>query len=134
MTSRLAGLTGATLETAPTVCQTCVWWQTRGNREPEKRKWIDRAEDEWGAWGTVYRDDDVHGRDVEIRHAPEVLGDALLHLTRHRIRARPPLELEMHDHACRLGRARDLRGVAGQSRDTRHLSRRVTRISGEDLG
>ena len=58
MTSRLAGLTGATLETAPSVCQTCVWWQTRGNREPDKRKWIERAEEEWGAWGTVYRDDD----------------------------------------------------------------------------
>ena len=35
MTSRLAGLTGATLETVPGVCQGCVWWQTRGNREPE---------------------------------------------------------------------------------------------------
>ncbi len=58
MTSRLAGLTGATLETAPSVCQACVWWQARGNREPEKRKWIERAEDEWGAWGTIYRDDD----------------------------------------------------------------------------
>jgi hypothetical protein len=56
--TRLAGLTGATLETAPTVCQTCIWWQSRGNREPEKRKWIERAEDEWGAWGSVYRDDD----------------------------------------------------------------------------
>lgn len=58
MTSRLAGLTGATLETVPAVCQSCVWWQTRGNREPEKRKWIERAEEEWGAWGTIYRDDD----------------------------------------------------------------------------
>jgi hypothetical protein len=58
MSSRLAGLTGATLETAPAVCQSCVWWQTRGNREPEKRKWVERAEDEWGAWGTIYRDDD----------------------------------------------------------------------------
>ena len=58
MTSRLAGLTGATLETAPSVCQACVWWQSRGTREPEKRKWIERAEEEWGAWGTVYRDDD----------------------------------------------------------------------------
>jgi hypothetical protein len=58
MTSRLAGLTGATLETAPSVCQTCVWWQSRGNREPEKRKWIERAEAEWGAWGSIYRDDD----------------------------------------------------------------------------
>jgi len=58
VSSRLAGLTGATLETAPAVCQSCVWWQTRGNREPEKRKWIERAEGEWGAWGTIYRDDD----------------------------------------------------------------------------
>lgn len=58
MTTRLAALTGATLETAPAVCRGCVWWQTRGNREPEKRDWIERAEDEWGAWGTLYRDDD----------------------------------------------------------------------------
>jgi hypothetical protein len=58
MTTRLAALTGATLETAPTVCRTCVWWQTRGNREPEKSAWIARAEEEWGAWGTLYRDDD----------------------------------------------------------------------------
>lgn len=58
MTTRLAGLTGATLETAPAVCQSCVWWQSRGNREPEKRKWVERAEGEWGAWGTIYRDDD----------------------------------------------------------------------------
>jgi hypothetical protein len=58
MTSRLAGLTGATFETAPSVCQGCVWWQSRGNREADKRKWIARAEEEWGAWGTIYRDDD----------------------------------------------------------------------------
>ena len=58
MAPRLAGLTAATLETAPAVCQTCVWWQTRGNREPDKRKWIERAESEWGAWGSIYRDED----------------------------------------------------------------------------
>jgi hypothetical protein len=59
MTStRLAGLTGVTLETAPAVCHGCVWWQSRGNREPAKRKWVERAENEWGAWGTIYRDDD----------------------------------------------------------------------------
>jgi hypothetical protein len=58
MTSRLAGLTGATLETVPGVCQGCVWWQTRGNREPDKRKWVERAETEWGVWGSIYRDDD----------------------------------------------------------------------------
>ena len=58
MTARLAGLTGATLETAPGVCQSCIWWQTRGNREPDKARWAERAEDDWGAWGTIYRDDD----------------------------------------------------------------------------
>ena len=38
MTSRLAGLTGATLESAPTVCQTCAWWQSRGNRDADKAR------------------------------------------------------------------------------------------------
>jgi hypothetical protein len=55
---RLAGLTGATLETTPAVCQSCVWWQTRGNREPDKDKWMERAESEWGVWGSIYRDED----------------------------------------------------------------------------
>jgi len=58
VTSRLSGLTGATLESAPTVCQTCAWWQGRGNREADKARWSERAEEEWGAWGTIYRDDD----------------------------------------------------------------------------
>src|ERR671923_629109 len=58
MATTVAGLTGATLETAPTVCHACVWWQTRSGRRLDKRKWIDRAEEEWGAWGTVYYDDD----------------------------------------------------------------------------
>ena len=57
-TSRLAGLTGATIETAPSVCRSCLWWQSRGTREPDKESWIERAEEEWGAWGTIYRDDD----------------------------------------------------------------------------
>ena len=56
--TRVAGLTGATLRTAPTVCHDCVWWQSRSSREVEKERWIGRAEEEWGAWGTVYYDDD----------------------------------------------------------------------------
>jgi hypothetical protein len=56
--TKVAGLTGATLETAPSVCHECVWWQTRVGRSVEKRKWIERVETEWGAWGTVYYDDD----------------------------------------------------------------------------
>jgi len=56
---RIAGLTGATLETAPTVCHTCMWWQSRtGGRERDKRRWIEKAETEFGAWGTIYYDDD----------------------------------------------------------------------------
>lgn len=55
---RIAGLTGATLPTAPEVCQTCVWWQSREGRRADKRRWRERAEEEWGPWGSVYHDDD----------------------------------------------------------------------------
>jgi hypothetical protein len=58
MTTRLKGLTGATLPTAPTVCHDCVWWQSRSGRSTSKQRWIERAEDDWGAWGTLYVDDD----------------------------------------------------------------------------
>ena len=58
MAPRVTGLTGATLPTAPSVCHNCVWWQSPAGREVEKRRWIDGAEDEWGAWGTVYYDED----------------------------------------------------------------------------
>jgi hypothetical protein len=54
----VAGLTGVTLESAPLVCQSCVWWQSRGDRGVDKRKWVERAETDWGAWGTVYYDSD----------------------------------------------------------------------------
>jgi hypothetical protein len=56
--THIAGLTGATLPTAPTVCHQCVWWQSRAGRSTDKRKWILGTEAEWGAWGTVYYDDD----------------------------------------------------------------------------
>lgn len=56
--TKIAGLTGATLPTAPTVCHDCVWWQSRTGRRVDKRKWIAGTEEEWGAWGTVYYDDD----------------------------------------------------------------------------
>jgi hypothetical protein len=55
--TKVAGLTGATLETAPSVCHECVWWQSRGGRRVDKRRWIDKAESDWGAWGTVYYDE-----------------------------------------------------------------------------
>ena len=40
------------------MCRECVWWQSRGNRTASKERWIERAEDEWGEWGTIYYDDD----------------------------------------------------------------------------
>jgi hypothetical protein len=55
---RIAGLTKLTLETAPTVCHACVWWQTRGTRRIDKKRWTERLEDEFGAFGTVYYDGD----------------------------------------------------------------------------
>ena len=58
MAPTVTGLTGATLETAPAVCHDCVWWQSRSGRAANKRRWIEKAEDEWGAWGSVYYDSD----------------------------------------------------------------------------
>ena len=58
MAPNLAGLTGATIQTAPSVCHDCVWWQSRAGRSANKRRWIEKTEDEWGAWGTVYYDGD----------------------------------------------------------------------------
>ncbi len=59
MKTRLTGLTGATLEQVAPVCHECVWWQSRvGGRSVDKTRWIEKAETEFGAWGTVYYDDD----------------------------------------------------------------------------
>jgi hypothetical protein len=54
----VAGLTGVTLQTAPEVCRGCVWWQSRPGKPVEKRRWIEKAETDWGPWGTVYYDSD----------------------------------------------------------------------------
>src|SRR5256714_15682291 len=54
----IAGLTGVTIETAPDVCRGCVWWQSRPGKHVDKRRWIEKAETEWGPWGTVYFDSD----------------------------------------------------------------------------
>jgi hypothetical protein len=58
VTTRIAGLTGATLDTAPAVCHECTWWQSRSGRGVDKKRWIRGTEEEWGSWGTVYYDDD----------------------------------------------------------------------------
>jgi hypothetical protein len=72
MPPRVAGLTGATLVTAPSVCHDCVWWQARPGRSADKQRWIERTEEAWGAWGTVYYDDD--GRLLgSMQHGPAEL-------------------------------------------------------------
>ena len=58
MPPRLAGLTKLTLETAPAVCHDCIWWQSRGRRSPDKDRWMEKIELEYGAFGTVYYDTD----------------------------------------------------------------------------
>jgi hypothetical protein len=58
MPPRVAGLTGATLQSAPSVCHRCVWWQSSRTRGVDKDRWRERAESEWGAWGTIYQDED----------------------------------------------------------------------------
>jgi hypothetical protein len=58
MAPRVTGLTGATLPTAPTVCHGCIWWQSRSGRTLDKSDWIRKTEEGWGAWGTVYCDED----------------------------------------------------------------------------
>jgi len=59
VTTRLAGLSGATLEQVASVCHECVWWQSRtAGRSVDKRRWIEKTETEFGAWGTIYYDDD----------------------------------------------------------------------------
>ena len=55
---RVTGLTGVTLQDVPLACHECIWWQTRAGRTVDKEKWIERAETEWGPWGTVYYDSD----------------------------------------------------------------------------
>jgi hypothetical protein len=60
MPPQVAGLTGATLRKAPSVCHDCVWWQSRTGMDVEKDRWRERVESEWGAWGTLYIDSDGH--------------------------------------------------------------------------
>ena len=58
MAPRLQALTGVTLRDAPGVCHECVWWQSRSGRQANKERWMERAEEERGAWGALYHDDD----------------------------------------------------------------------------
>ena len=61
----VSGLSAGALPVLPSVCRDCVWWQSRGNRTASKERWIERAEEEWGEWGSIYLDD--HGRLLRTR-------------------------------------------------------------------
>jgi hypothetical protein len=56
--TRVSGLTTGTIGDAPPVCHGCVWWQSRGNKTASKQRWMEKAEEDWGEWGSVYYDDD----------------------------------------------------------------------------
>ena len=72
MGTRVQGLTGATIQHAPSVCHECVFWQSRRSRRASKERWIEKIETDWGAWGALYHDDD--GRLLgSIQYGPAVL-------------------------------------------------------------
>ena len=58
MRGGVSALTRTTVDSGPAVCRDCVWWQSRGNRTASKERWAERAEDDFGEWGTIYLDDD----------------------------------------------------------------------------
>ncbi|HEY5159935.1 MAG TPA: hypothetical protein VII83_02575, partial [Gaiellaceae bacterium] len=72
MSPRLEPLTRGTLASAPSICHGCVWWQGRGDKSVDKKRWIDLAEESWGAWGMVYFDDDERLLGV-IQYGPAFL-------------------------------------------------------------
>ena len=55
MAYRLSPVTRASIRDAPPVCVDCVFWQSRSGRPAAKERWAERIEDDWGAWGTLYR-------------------------------------------------------------------------------
>jgi hypothetical protein len=58
MRGGVSALTRTTIDSGPAVCRDCVWWQSRGNRTASKERWAERAEEDFGEWGTIYLDDD----------------------------------------------------------------------------
>ena len=55
--TRVHDLNGSTIESAPSCCVGCVWWQQRRDDQPvDKRRWIRGVEETFGPWGKLYRD------------------------------------------------------------------------------
>jgi hypothetical protein len=55
----LRPVTRLSLPQAPEVCRDCTFWQSPEARGADKERWADRLEEDWGAWGTLYLDDDA---------------------------------------------------------------------------
>jgi hypothetical protein len=56
--ARVDHLSGATLADAPPPCRECMWWQSRpGRQQPERRRFIEQIESDFGPWGKLYCDD-----------------------------------------------------------------------------
>jgi hypothetical protein len=56
--SRLHPVNAVSIRHAPPPCVGCTFWQTREGRSVDKERWAERVEDEWGAWGTLYFEED----------------------------------------------------------------------------
>ncbi len=54
MPYRLHPVNSVSIRHAPAPCVECVFWQTRAGRTTDKKRWAERVEDDWGAWGTLY--------------------------------------------------------------------------------
>ena len=57
MPYRLHPVTAVSVREAPPPCVECVFWQAREGGRVDKARWAERAEDGWGAWGTLYHSD-----------------------------------------------------------------------------
>src|SRR4029079_13218265 len=57
MRGGVSALTRTTVGDGPPVCRGCVWWQSRGNKTASKERWTERAEEDFGEWGTIYLDE-----------------------------------------------------------------------------
>ena len=70
---------------------------------------------------------------LHVRHALDVLRDALLHLPRDAVRGSAPRELDVDVDLDRAVGARDLGGVAREAGDALHLERRIPRVAREHV-
>ena len=100
---RVAHLTGATISDAPQCCVGCTWWQQRpGGRPPEKRRWMEDVQEQFGPWGKLYLDG---GRLIAfLQYGPSA--DAVLITCSFLVEVGSPWALQSLVLAC-IGEVRD---------------------------